>query len=191
MTYHKEHHDRDVIVVGGGLAGMTTGALLARAGQSVLVLEQAKAFGGRAATQVRDDVSLNLGAHALYKAGDAVRLLRDLDVRYTGSFPSPKSAFLLRGSDFHAIPASLFGFLGTKALGWRDKWRFARFHAGLGRVDARALDRISLADWLGSQLGTGAACDLARTFFRVATYTEDPTLQSAGAAVDQLRRGLG
>jgi phytoene dehydrogenase-like protein len=39
----------DVIVIGGGLAGLTTAALLARAGKSVTLFEQSSSeIGGRA-----------------------------------------------------------------------------------------------------------------------------------------------
>jgi phytoene dehydrogenase-like protein len=51
----------DLVVVGGGLAGLTAAAKAAKAGKSVVLLEQAKTVGGRAATLVRDGVHFNLG----------------------------------------------------------------------------------------------------------------------------------
>jgi phytoene dehydrogenase-like protein len=45
----------DVIVIGGGLAGLTTTAFLARAGKSVTLLElSSNEIGGRARTSVFD-----------------------------------------------------------------------------------------------------------------------------------------
>ena len=40
----------DVVVVGGGHNGLTTGALLAQAGLGVVILERRDALGGAAAT---------------------------------------------------------------------------------------------------------------------------------------------
>src|SRR4051812_33491623 len=88
----------DVVVVGGGLAGLIAAASVARAGRSVVVLEQSKSWGGRAATQLRSGVHFNLGAHALYGHGHAKRLLDALNIQVSGRFPSPGSAKLLLGS---------------------------------------------------------------------------------------------
>jgi phytoene dehydrogenase-like protein len=49
----------DVIVVGGGLAGLAAAAYLARAGRSVTLFEQAAAVGGRARTRKQGAFSLN------------------------------------------------------------------------------------------------------------------------------------
>src|SRR2546425_10634106 len=54
----------DVVVVGGGVAGLATASLLARRGKRVILLEQARSLGGRAQTKQQDGFYLNIGPHA-------------------------------------------------------------------------------------------------------------------------------
>ena len=93
-----------MIVVGGGLAGFSAAALVARAGRSVIVVEQAGHLGGRAATHVRDEIHWNLGPHALYCAGHAFRLFKDLGVPFTGRFPNPGRGLLVSGERLLSNP---------------------------------------------------------------------------------------
>ncbi|MDB5306126.1 MAG: crtN [Gemmataceae bacterium] len=105
----------DTIVVGGGLAGLTAAALVARAGRSVVVLERAGGLGGRAATHVRDGINFNLGAHALYCHGHAFPLLTGLRVPFTGRVPSPGRSFLVDGAAAHPTPSGGRGSSPTRA----------------------------------------------------------------------------
>ena len=54
----------DAIVVGAGLAGSGTAALLAKAGKKVLLLERSKLIGGRASSFKYKGYTLNVGEHA-------------------------------------------------------------------------------------------------------------------------------
>ena len=67
-----------VLIVGGGLSGLSAAALLARAGCAVTLFEKAEAPGGQAVTKRHSGFSFNLGAHALYTKGPAEKLLREL-----------------------------------------------------------------------------------------------------------------
>lgn len=54
--------DYDVIVIGAGLGGLSSGALLAKQGQKVLVLEQSDRIGGCCSTFEKDGYRFDVGA---------------------------------------------------------------------------------------------------------------------------------
>jgi len=55
----------DAIVIGSGLGGLTAGALLAKEGRKVLVLERNEEFGGAASTFRRDGLTIEASLHEL------------------------------------------------------------------------------------------------------------------------------
>ena len=182
--------DADVLVVGGGLAGLSAAALVARAGRSVIVLEQSGHFGGRASTHVRDEIHWNLGPHALYCSGHAFRLFKDLGIPFTGRFPSPGNGLLINGDASFPIPSGIGSFIATRLLTVREKWRLARFLMTLTKLDARQFDGVSLRDWLDQTVGSGNLALLLGALFRVSTYCDDPERMSAGVALHQLKLAL-
>src|SRR5580704_3156696 len=115
----------DVAIVGGGLGGLATAALLARRGLDVVVLERASTLGGRAATHVRDGFAFNEGAHALYLGGAAARVLSGLGVAWRGRQP-PTTGIAVVGERSYAMPATLGSLLTTGLTGWSGKMQGAR-----------------------------------------------------------------
>jgi phytoene dehydrogenase-like protein len=82
----------DVIVVGGGLAGLAAATYLARGGQAVTLFEQAPEVGGRARTRENHQFAFNLGPHALYNNGAGAQVLRELGITYSGGVPGVEAA---------------------------------------------------------------------------------------------------
>ncbi|MCP3684786.1 MAG: FAD-dependent oxidoreductase, partial [bacterium] len=64
----KDHYE--VIVVGAGIGGLTTAAMLAKRGVDVLLIEQHYMPGGCCAAIRRQDVTMDVGATVLYGFGE-------------------------------------------------------------------------------------------------------------------------
>jgi len=73
---------KDIIVVGGGIAGLTAALSLAHSGQAVLLLEKNESCGGLMSTFFRDGFRFEAGARALVNAGLVKPLIKEfaLDV---------------------------------------------------------------------------------------------------------------
>lgn len=125
----------DVIVVGGGLAGLTAAALLARAGRAVTLYESSQTLGGRARTQEEEGYLFNFGPHALYRGGQAEATLRELGVQPSGGAPRLVGYALDHGAR-HRFPAGMASLLTTGLLGLGAKAEVAVFLARLPRLDA-------------------------------------------------------
>ncbi|MCB2220620.1 MAG: FAD-dependent oxidoreductase [Bacteroidetes bacterium] len=70
----------DTIIVGGGIAGLTSAVYLARAGQKILLIEKNKEFGGLVNTFKRDGFHFEAGVRALESAGIILPMLEDLGI---------------------------------------------------------------------------------------------------------------
>lgn len=62
----------DVVVIGAGAAGLSAGALLAKEGRSVLILEAGPYVGGRGVALGDEGYKINLGGHLLEDSGSGI-----------------------------------------------------------------------------------------------------------------------
>jgi phytoene dehydrogenase-like protein len=184
------HTTTDVAVIGGGLAGLTAATFLARAGRTVTLFEKARAIGGRAATQTKDGFQFNLGPHALYRAGYGIQILRELGVQFTGNMPGAAGGYALDHGTLHTLPAGFVSLLTTGVLRLAGKLEIARLLGSIGKIDTNSLQHTTVHEWLSHTLSQMDARQLVQALFRVATYTDDPEQQSAGAAIAQLQLAL-
>jgi len=71
----------NTIIVGGGIAGLTSAAYLSRAGQKVLLIEKNKECGGLVNSFTRDGFQFDAGVRALEDAGIIFPMLEDLGIK--------------------------------------------------------------------------------------------------------------
>lgn len=168
----------DVIVVGGGLAGLTAATVAARQGRSVLLVDARNDLGGRARTEERDGFSFNQGPHALYSGGAARRILRTLRVRPKGGIPPVSHGYLVEHG-------ALLSGRRPSTVGWPF---LGAITAAMRPGAVRDAEGKSLSEWLD-----GHVDDRSRTrmeaMFRVTSYLADTDHVDASAALTQLRRG--
>ncbi|MEV6490034.1 NAD(P)/FAD-dependent oxidoreductase [Actinoplanes sp. NPDC051633] len=126
----------DVVIVGGGLAGLAAARRLDRAGVEWLLVEAADRLGGRVATDVIDGWHLDRGFQVLNTAYPRVPALVDIDALDMRYFT--RGVLVRRGGELHRLgftPSSLSSDVGT--LG--DRVRFAALAARYASIPAARL----------------------------------------------------
>jgi len=179
----------EVVVVGGGLAGLAAAAFAARGGAAVTLLERSAHAGGRARTRDQDGYLFNVGAHALYRGGPGMKALNDLGVAVAGRRP-PGAGLALMDGVAHPLPAGPRALLVSRLLGLRSKLALARLLPRLAAGKVRAPRGASVDEWLRAEGLRPDAAGFLLALARVTTYSHQPELFDAAALVGQLRLAL-
>ncbi len=183
MTTHPRTQP-PVIIVGGGLSGLSAAAYLALAGHAVMLFEKARTPGGRARTRERDGFFFNQGAHALRLHGPGEQVLSELGVSYSGSLPESSGSFALADGKAHPVPTGATSLLAIPFLTDAAKAELIRV---FGRVkNAEDLQERSLQEWLEQEVQHPQVRQILLARARISTYTDAPDLLSAGLALSLL-----
>src|SRR5258707_6378361 len=169
-----------VMIVGGGLSGLSAAAILARAGYAVTVFEKASVPGGYARSKQQGAFTFNLGAHAFYLGGAGEKLLSELGVRYRGAPPAFDKWLVLDGGKLHAWPTRATSLPGM--LSWHPDATatLARFSSSLKDIHQEQLQNVSLRDWLDQEVPHPHVRQVVLALARLTTFSHAPALVSAG-----------
>ncbi|MBX3055327.1 MAG: NAD(P)/FAD-dependent oxidoreductase [Anaerolineae bacterium] len=182
-TVHTAVH---TAVIGGGLAGLTAAATLARAGKSVLLLEKARLIGGRAISQQRGDFTLNLGPHALYIGGGASDILAELGVAWTGHKPNLRGTAVYQ-NHLVPMPGAPQDLLATNWLTLAEKAAMMRLLWRISQTSPESVAGISLADWINGQTPSMPLRHFLHLLARTSTYANAPEISSADIFLHQFQ----
>ena len=97
-----QENEYDVAVVGAGVGGLSTAALLAKRGFKVLVMEQQAQVGGYCSSLVRDDFVFSTGVTSVsgvWDNGPVRRLFNALDVSTEGRFIPGATRYSYKGQN--------------------------------------------------------------------------------------------
>jgi oxygen-dependent protoporphyrinogen oxidase len=158
----------DVVIVGGGIAGLSAAWELVQRGHRPVVLEATSRPGGVIRTEVVDGFVIDAGPDALLvQKPAALNLCREIGLG-DRLFPTltPRTAFVLRGgrlvplpeASVLGIPTSVRPFMTTPLFSWPGKLRMALEIAIPPRRDH--VDE-SIASFIGRRFGQEAVTYLA------------------------------
>src|SRR5690606_6149332 len=175
----------DLVVIGGGLAGLMTATIVARSGKSVALFEQSSSeIGGRARTLVHDGYFFNQGPHALFLADAGAKLLQELGVSYTGGIPTA-TGFEIRDAKKHRLLVNGSSDSMTQASESIPGKVFAQLADLLNKSDFSELESVSVQEWIDRNFHDPDSIELMKALVRLTTYANDPEIQSAGSALHQ------
>ena len=189
----KVSNGREVVIIGGGFAGLAAGVALAKAGCAVRLLEQKPHLGGRAssfldpATGSVVDNGQHLFMGCYQQTIEFLKTIGTLDRLHFQ--PCLSIQFLERdgtmtGLACPRLPAPwhlLAGVLRSGSFTWSEKFEILRMRRALGDTNSSSNDHRALTvdDWLK---GAGQSESLRRKFWNlicVAAMNEDPAIASA------------
>jgi protoporphyrinogen/coproporphyrinogen III oxidase len=175
----------DVVVVGGGVSGLTTAFRLQQRGLAVEVLEAGPRAGGVIGTRNRDGFLFETGPNSTLDTTPLINaLLADLGIAGERRDASAVAAtrFIVRGGTLLALPTSPPAFLTTRAFSLGAKLRLLRepFIA-----PARSGVEESIAAFVRRRLGR-EFLDYAIDPFVSGIYAGDPERISVPAAFPRL-----
>ncbi len=181
-----EKSSADVIVIGGGIAGLTAAARAAKQGASVILIERKTMLGGRGGSENLDGFTFNQGGHALYAAGAGIRVLDQLGITPDGASP-PLKGMGYRGGELAALPAGAGSLMSTSLLGARSKLAFGKVFAKLPRLEAAEYASVTAGDWVDAMTSDAPAREVLHAICRLSSYANAPSLVSAEAVIGQLQ----
>lgn len=180
----------DVIVVGGGLAGLVAAATAARSGRRVVVLDP-HPLGGRARVDDRNGFRFNRGPRALYQGGAGRPILDSLGVdTRAGAVPGVPQSQGRHQGELRLLPQGPGSLIRTPLLRPADKIRVGLLLTKFPKLDTKALAGTSFGAFLAEQHLGPTAADLVRMLARVATYAAEPDAADAGAVVGNMQLAL-
>lgn len=172
-----------VVVIGGGISGLSVAYWLKKRGVDVLVLERGSTVGGTMQTVREDGWLVETGPNSALETtplfGEMFADLGILDERIYADERANRR-YILRNGVLHALPMSPPAFLASKLWTWRGKLRILK-EPLVGRVGKEE----SVAEFVERRLGR-EFLDYAINPFVAGVYAGNPEQLSVRAAFPKL-----
>ena len=184
----------DVVIIGGGVAGLAAGALLAHEGRSVTVIEKGNVTGGRAYCYEDRGYTLNYGAHGMYTPYSGVlgQIMSRLG-RPTPEcgFPKATRSYWVLGDRFASMGDKPHQLLTTQLFSVGSRINVAKIMLAIrSEKPDRLPAELTWGEWVRSKTGDPALYDFMMAFGTVNTYTNPSSDLSARWFIIQLQRTL-
>jgi oxygen-dependent protoporphyrinogen oxidase len=174
---------RAVVVIGGGIAGLTCAWRLRRAGVDALCLESSNRPGGALSSRRVDDFVLEAGAHTVQENPSLGGLIREVGlVDELLHAPRGLARFIYRFGALHPLPTGLLSGLTSRLISARAKGRLLGEVAVQRRTET---EDESVEAFVRRRFGVEVVDALVAPFVS-GTFGGDPAALSARALLPSL-----
>ncbi|GAB7388195.1 FAD-dependent oxidoreductase [Bacillaceae bacterium] len=180
----------DVVIVGGGLAGLSAAASLSHKGKKIALLERANMLGGRAVSLNIKGFTFNFGAHAIYGRDTSVlRLLKkELGLRIHWRDFNPNKVKYDLGDELTDVPANIQGLFRTKVLKGTGKLKFTfEVFKTLLRLET-GHPHLSIGKWMEKERLDEEVREMMLTLASSNFFTREPEKIPSDVFFDYYRR---
>ncbi len=183
----------DAVIVGGGIAGLAAGALLARAGRRIALLEAGNRVGGRAYAYRDQGFTLNYGPHGVYgpETGVLPKVLARLGlppIRH--GYPDPRRSFWSLGGHWGAIGQSPLDALTTPLFPPATRLRLLPLMGAIRLRDPEAVAGMTLGEWVDRHTSDPLLRRFALGLATLNTYTRPAAGLDAAFVLRHFRRHM-
>jgi oxygen-dependent protoporphyrinogen oxidase len=181
---------KPVVVIGGGISGLSTAYYLSKAGVPVTLIESSPRLGGFLQTEIIEGCTVELGPDSFINSKPWAReLIEELGIgdQIIGSNDHLRATYIWRGGRMIQMPEGLtlmvparFGpVMRTQLLGWGSKLRML---AEVTRRPPKNQEDRSVADFVKDHYGQEVVDYLAEPLL-AGVYGGDPSQLSAASVV--------
>ena len=124
MTEHCNIMEREVVIIGAGLTGLTAAAKLVQKGKDIQILEKQNRIGGQIQTHQEEGFTFESGPNTgVLSYPEVAELFQELDglCELEVAREESKKRLIWKGHRFHALPSGLISGLFTPLFDWKDK----------------------------------------------------------------------
>jgi phytoene dehydrogenase-like protein len=180
-----QNRSKRVIVVGGGIGGLASAALLASEGFSVSIYEKTSNVGGRGLSKRIGEFLLDSGFHSIREAdkGAASVVLKKLgkEIKFATRYSDGVLPKQFYNEKAVYAPSNLIELLRYPLLPWRDKIGFMTLFQRIKKKPLDYLDKITVAELLKElKVNSKGLIDHIKALVGIAFYC-DPDLEKISA----------
>jgi phytoene dehydrogenase-like protein len=182
--------DFDVVVAGGGLAGLCAASFASSAGARVALYESSPDLGGRARTQIKEGYYFNYGPHALYRGGALDIALRDQGLIPRGNVPNLAAGYFVRDRTLHIAPFTASGLAETTLYPSAAKAEVGAAMVRLRKSAPEVGDGLTARQALEEFSQSPQVREFISAMMRLTSYVHDPDAADGATLFVQLHRAL-